>query len=126
MGWLEKIIGGSAAAPIQAIGNIVDDIHTSDLEEIEAKTKLQQVSNSLMVLQAEITKQEAAHRSVFTSGWRPAVGWLCVLILLQQYFIFPIFDKPVTVYPEHFENLLLGMMGIAGLRTIEKSRGLAR
>jgi len=126
MGWLDKIFGGAAAAPIKAIGDIVDDIHTSDEEELDAKLKLQKVSNSLIKLQAEITKTEATHRSVFVAGWRPSIGWCCAIVFLFHYVLNPIFDFAAPLDPEHIENIALAMMGVAGLRTVEKSKGLTR
>jgi hypothetical protein len=126
MGWFEKILGGTAAAPIKAIGDIVDNIHTSDEEKKTAEIKLQEVSNSLIRLQAEITKTEAAHRSVFVAGWRPAVGWCCALVFLQHYVIGPIAGIETQLSPEHMENILYAMMGVAGLRTVEKAKGLTR
>lgn len=127
MSFLDKLFGGAAAAPIQAIGKIVDDIHTSKEEKQNAEIKLTEVSNALIRLQAEITKKEASHRSVFVAGWRPAVGWSCALVFLFTYLINPIFD--ITSHQldaSHVENVLYAMMGVATLRTVEKSKGLTR
>ena len=127
MNFIEKIFGGATSAPIEAIGKIVDDIHTSELEQLDAEIKLREVSNNLIRLQAEITKQEAAHRSVFVAGWRPFIGWSCGFIFAFHYLVKPIVGLEVeTPSPEHIENILYAMMGVAGLRTIEKAKGLTR
>ena len=127
MGILDKILGSAAAAPIKAIGEIVDDIHTSDEEQLSAELKLQKVSTSLIRLQAEITKQEAAHRSIFVAGWRPFVGWSCGLVFITTYLIDPVFGIAVKqLDPAHVENVLYAMMGVAALRTVEKAKGLTR
>lgn len=130
-GFFGKLLGKTAEAPISAIGQIVDNIHTSDLEELEAKTKLEEVRNSLVRLQAEITLQEASHRSIFVAGWRPGLMWMCIAILGFNYIGAPILimlDQPVPQIQdqEHVFNLIIAAMGLAGLRTMEKAKGLTR
>ena len=129
MGFLDKLLGGAASAPIKAIGDIVDDIHTSKEEKLNAETKLAEVASKLQSLQAEITRQEASHRSVFVAGWRPSIGWVCGIGLGINFIISPILSPWVTlttVDPDALLTLALSMMGVAGLRTVEKSRGLSR
>ena len=131
MGWLSKLLGESAAAPIKAIGDIVDDIHTSDEEESAASLKLVEIKAKLQGLQAEITKQEATHRSLFIAGWRPGLAWLCIMIMFFNYIFVPIataLGYPIKGIddPEHIENILLGFTGLVAYRTVEKVKGLTR
>ena len=83
-----------------------------------------------------INKVEAAHGSLFVSGWRPFIGWVCGVALAFQYLIRPFwiwasavwwpgFPVPPTLDGMLWE-LVLGMLGIGGLRTIEKWKGVAR
>ena len=86
--------------------------------------------------QLEINKQEAAHRSIFVAGWRPFVGWSCGLALFYTYLIQPIavFIMGQTGNLVHLPNLdlstmmpvLLGMLGLGGLRSWEKWKKVAR
>ena len=85
--------------------------------------------------QLDVNRTEAASPSAFTSGWRPAIGWVCALALLVQYIARPAlawygitFGHPYPPLPGIDDNLwqlMLGMLGLGGLRTFEKVRGAA-
>lgn len=85
--------------------------------------------------QIDINKAEATSASVFTSGWRPFIGWVCGAALVYQYLVrplavwlFAIAGIQVPAMPGLDDNLwqlLLGMLGLGGLRTIEKVKGAA-
>ena len=87
--------------------------------------------------QLEINKQEAQHKSIFVAGWRPAIGWICGGALGWNYILQPIFswsifaagvdlaDAPRLDTAE-LTTILLGMLGLGGLRTYEKRLGVAR
>tara|TARA_R100001460_G_scaffold45074_1_gene82085 strand:+ start:118 stop:495 length:378 start_codon:yes stop_codon:yes gene_type:complete len=86
----------------------------------------------LIELQTEINKAEAQHRSLFVAGWRPSVGWGCSLAFFYHFVIFPIIT---TIFPEQeFPELeteplftvLMGMLGLGGLRTYEKLKDKTR
>jgi len=129
MGFFDKLLGSAAAAPIKAIGDIVDDIHTSKEESLDAEIKLKEVASKLQSLQADITKTEASHRSVFVSGWRPLCGWVCGLGLGFNTLIAPMLSPFVVVQTSDSEQLIalvLDLFGIGCLRTVEKARGLTR
>ncbi len=84
---------------------------------------------SLLVGQMEINKIEAAHSSIFVSGWRPAVGWICGGGLLYNTILSPFLDIWLEV-PEVDVSLLMpvlmGMLGLGAMRSFEKSKGVAR
>lgn len=129
MSFFSKLFGDTAAAPIDAIGKIVDDIHTSGEEKRDAEIKLTEVSNSLIRLQAEITKREAAHRSIFVAGWRPAIGWVCAIGLLTNFIVSPLLSpwyEIAVADSATMMSLVLALTGVAGLRTVEKAKGLTR
>jgi hypothetical protein len=85
--------------------------------------------------QLEINKAEAASPSAFTSGWRPAIGWVCAAALACQYIARPllqwggiVWSHPLPQLPgidEHLWELLAAMLGLGGLRTFEKTKGVA-
>jgi hypothetical protein len=86
--------------------------------------------------QLEINKAEAASPSVFTSGWRPAIGWVCGCALAYTYigypFLlwagalwFPEIKPPVLGNDGMLYELLFGMLGLGSLRTFEKVKGVA-
>jgi hypothetical protein len=129
MGFFSKLLGDTAAAPIEAIGNIIDDIHTSTEEKLEAEQTLYKVQAKLQGLQAEITKQEATHRTVFVAGWRPMIGWVCGTGIAINFILAPLVSPWWIIHtanPDALFTLSLAMMGVAGLRTVEKAKGLTR
>ena len=86
--------------------------------------------------QLEVAKQEAAHKSLFVAGWRPAVGWTCAFALAGNYLFIPMANftltlvgNPVQVPLLDLETMmpvLLGMLGLGGFRSFEKMKGVAR
>ena len=95
--------------------------------ELEYKAATEQVA---------VNMKEAENPSVFVSGWRPAVGWVCVSAYAFNYLALPFlnwaalwYDKtaPAIVALETGEltTLLFGMLGIGGLRTFEKVKKVA-
>lgn len=85
--------------------------------------------------QLDVNKAEASSGSLFVAGWRPAVGWVCVASLAYQFVLRPLgtfaaayFNHPIPALPgldETLWQLLFGMLGLGGLRTVEKIRGVA-
>jgi|TARA_R110000751_G_scaffold70458_6_gene142954 hypothetical protein len=90
-----------------------------------------------LLAQLEINKAEAASGSLFKGGWRPFVGWICGFALLYHFILSPLIIFIVTIsgvvippLPEFdmgsLMTVLLGMLGIGGLRTFEKQKGLTK
>lgn len=84
--------------------------------------------HSELMGQVEINKQEAAHPSVFVAGWRPAVGWVGVLGLFWTFLLSPFLDIFVDQMPvidtDNLMTLVLGMLGLGGMRSFEKIKGV--
>jgi len=86
--------------------------------------------------QLEVNKVEAAHTSMFVSGWRPFVGWVCGVSLLYHFLLSPFMVFVFTmagaevILPEfefsQLSSILMGMLGLGGLRTFEKMKGVNR
>lgn len=120
-------------------GKLIDRLWQDPDKKAQAQLelfKLQQ-SGELQVIaaQLEINKIEAASPSTFVAGWRPAMGWVCVLAFATQFLIGPIgtwvamlFGKLLT-FPTLSLNelmpILLGMLGLVGARSFEKVNGVA-
>jgi len=86
--------------------------------------------------QLEINKQEAAHRNIFVSGWRPFIGWSCGIAMCYAYII-----QPITIFVlaqtgnlvslptldlSEMMPVLLGMLGLGGLRSFEKYKKISK
>jgi hypothetical protein len=81
----------------------------------------------LIELQGEINKIEAQHRTIFVAGWRPFIGWVCGVALAYNFVLRDLliwFIGPEQVPPalqmEHLMTVLIGMLGLGGMRTFEK------
>jgi Holin of 3TMs, for gene-transfer release len=93
-----------------------------------------QVAADAAKAQADINKQEAANSSLFVAGWRPAVGWVCAIGFGVQFAIAPLAEwfTNLVGHPVKFPAmdmstlmpLLLGMLGLGGMRTFEKVNGV--
>ena len=121
---------------VDLVGKISDKVWPDPAKKIEAQTALLQMQQSgeLAMLeklgqsdsaQVEVNKIEAASDSKFKSGWRPALGWVCVSGFTYQLLVRPfLLGAGLDHYPsldmETLASLTLGMLGLAGYRTIER------
>lgn len=86
--------------------------------------------------QLEVNKTEAAHRSIFVAGWRPFVGWACGVSLAWSYICQPILTFALVQAGYGVElpaldmsqmmPVLMGMLGLGGLRSFEKYKGVSK
>jgi hypothetical protein len=117
------------------INKIFPDPAQADAAKLEL-LKLQQSGElATMTAQTDINKEEAKSTSLFVSGWRPAIGWVCALALMYQYLLRPLMTWGTTVagfnlppmvgLDDNLWQLMMGMLGMGGLRTYEKTQGVA-
>lgn len=128
MGIIAKLLGGGVSEPIDAIGNVFDKLFTSDEERATSDAVLLRIKQHPHLVQAEINKIEAGHRSVFVAGWRPAIGWACAVGLAFAYVINPIIQwitgEPGPDLPmESIDAMVTALLGLGALRTFEKATG---
>ena len=119
----------SLSALIGPVSAILDKvIPDKDLRE-KLSHEIATMADRQMSAQIEVNKIEAAHKSLFVAGWRPAIGWICGLALLYSTIISPILGIWVTV-PDVDTSLLttvlMGMLGLGAMRTFEKTKGVSR
>lgn len=83
---------------------------------------------SLIQGQLDINREEAKSLNWFVAGWRPYIGWICGTGLGYQFLIYPILiaflPKIVQLDMGTLLTLLLGMLGLGGLRSFEKIKGV--
>ena len=130
MGWISSLFSASpAGGVIDAVGRTVDAIFTSDEEKLQAKYLMEKLRQQPYILQAEINKVEAAHKSVFVAGWRPLIGWVCGLSFGMVFLVGPILQMFGLPYPvieiEALITLTLALLGFGGVRAFEKLKGVA-
>ena len=118
----------------------VSDLASTVINKIwpdKSEVEKQQLAAAVMVVQGQldINKVEAASPSVFVSGWRPFIGWVCGTGCAWNWvglpvasFILTVIGKPITLSPADLTEmmpLLLGMLGLGALRTVEKINNVA-
>lgn len=131
MSFFKSLFTSSAAQPIDAVGNAIDKIFTSDEERAQAAAVMEKLRQQPHILQAEITKIEASHRSMFVAGGRPAIIWICAAGLSFPFVINPVLQWYTgTAGPalptDSLINLVLALIGLGALRTAEKFGGKAK
>lgn len=144
MSWLSTLFNGGDT--VKAIGETVDKLFTSDDERLERENErakadqtyqleLAKLEAQALQNQTDINKIEAASTNLFVSGWRPFIGWICGLALAYVAIIepalrfiaamvgyegdFPTIDTTITM------QVLMGMLGLGGMRSYEKVKGVA-
>jgi hypothetical protein len=102
----------------------------------EIATMSERHAQEAMLAQLEINKAEAASGSVFKGGWRPFIGWVCGVafayhFVLQPFIVFGVTAAGVEIPPlPEFDmgslmTVMMGMLGLGGLRTFEKTKKVA-
>jgi len=118
--------------PIEAVGNVLDKLFTSSEEKLNIEIIKQRLSQKPALIQAEINKIQAQHRTTFVAGARPFLMWVCGVGFLFSFLINPIFEwiMPGRGAPELpldvMMELTLAMLGLSTLRTIEKLKGISK
>ena len=125
---IESIVG--------VAGNVLDKFVADKDLKANLDHALKPACHSANLAQIEINKQEAAHKSMFVAGWRPFVGWTCGVALAYHFVISPILSfvlvlAGVQISMPTFEfsqlsTILMGMLGLGGLRSYEKMKGVQR
>jgi hypothetical protein len=124
-------------ADLTGLGAVADLANTviGRLFPDKTEQERQQLAAALTIVQGQLdaNKTEAASPSAFTSGWRPGIGWVCAMALFFQYIARPMLqwfgvvthhDWPqLPGIDDNLWQLMLGMLGLGGLRTLEKVRG---
>ena len=95
----------------------------------EIATLAEKQSHEALKGQLEINKMEAAHKSLFVAGWRPAIGWICALGLLYNTIIVNLLGIWLEVDPVDTTLLvpvMMGLLGLGAMRRYEKVNQVAR
>ena len=95
----------------------------------EIATLAEKQSHEALKGQLEINKMEAAHKSLFVAGWRPAIGWICALGLLYNTIIVNLLGIWLEVDPVDTTWLvpvMMGLLGLGAMRSYEKVNQVAR
>ena len=119
------------------LDKFVEDKDQKNALAHEIATMSERHAQQLAMAQIEVNKAEAASGSVFKGGWRPFIGWVCGFafayhFILQPILIFGTTAAGVSLPPlpefdmSQMMPVLLGMLGLGGLRTYEKKSGITK
>lgn len=126
--------------PIFEIGSkIIDklfpDTEEADKKKAELALMVQQGELQLSMEQIKTNQLEAQHQSIFVAGWRPFIGWTCGVGLCWNFLGHPLTVwateiwrpdlTPPALLSDNLMELTLAMLGMAGLRSWEKFKGVA-
>ena len=127
----------AAVSPISALGNVLDGLFTSEDERLSRAEIMAKIAQKPALAQTEINKIEAQHRSLFVSGWRPFIGWVCgvnlaYLVCVRDWITwgFTVFKVELPIPPaigvDMTVELVIALLGLGSLRTVEKLKGRAK
>lgn len=126
------MIGAAILGTISSVlDKVIPDVNARKAAKEALAEAERQGELDLLLGQLSINRQEAAHKSLFVAGWRPAVGWVCVLAMGNNFLIIPYADAffpnvMIQLDVAQMMPVLIGMLGLGGMRSYEKVRGVAR
>jgi hypothetical protein len=129
-------IDSAIAEGLKIINKFIPDGEAKAKAEAEFRSALLESETKIATSQIEVNKEEAKNANLFVSGWRPFIGWVCGVAFAYHFVILPIlmfiaalsgatFDSPEFDMDSLFA-VLGGMLGLGGLRTFEKFKGVAK
>ena len=131
LSFLKPLFFKKPAEPIEAVGNVLDSLFTSDKERLGKQAMLARIAQRPQLVQAEINRVEASHKSIFVAGWRPFIGWVCGFALFYNFILRDLavwalaLSGSTSVPPPALQldlltTILYALLGLGGLRTFEK------
>ena len=129
---LQQLIG-----PVSGLlDKFIEDNDKKNAIAFELSTMAERHAQELAKAQIAVNQKEAAHKSLFVAGWRPAVGWVCVLGMASNFMVIPLANfalamaESTIVVPildlTQMMPVLMGMLGLGAMRTVEKAKGVQR
>ncbi len=126
---------------VNAVKDIVDEFVTTEEEKLEYQLKRAELELKEKELETKLLEKvhetniaEAKTGNWFIAGWRPFVGWVCGIAVGYSFVLAPFLHSIFKAFGLNFPlpdldfgvlfNLLLAMLGMAGLRTYEKMKGV--
>jgi hypothetical protein len=117
---------------VEEIGGVLDRLFPAPEQRAKVARARKEIARLPALRQIEGRLAEAAERALFVAGWRPTIGWVCALALAWAFILQPVALWVVTTFAlgaavptaltEHLFEMVLAMLGIAGLRTFEKTQ----
>ncbi len=126
---------------IKAGGQVLDNLFTSDEERLNAQLKDKALDLQVVSGQLAVNKAEAEHRSIFVAGWRPFIGWVGGCALAYKFIFYSLIcwgwsvarakgwigvnvPVPPDVDASQLYPIILGLLGLGGMRSYEGVKGV--
>jgi len=132
---ISGLLGGKNGA-LKQVASVIDELHTSEEEKLDKKILMQRIQQKLAEKQLDVNAKEAGHRSVFVSGWRPAIGWTGGFALMFEFILSPSIEwyskfagldlTAPDIQTGPLLAIVTSMLGVAGMRSFEKAKGLTK
>ena len=121
----------------ELLGKFIEDKDEKNKLAHEIATMAERHAQELAKGQLAINAEEAKHRGIFVAGWRPFIGWTCGIALMAHFVLFPATDfivaymgyeiPPMPAFDmDSLMTVLLGMLGLGGMRSFEKFKGVSK
>lgn len=128
---------GSLVGPVTGLlDKFIEDKDVKNKLAHDLSTMAERHAQELAKGQLEVNKTEAAHKSLFVAGWRPAIGWICGLGMASNFLVIPIANFVLALTGStiliplldtgEMMPVLMGMLGLGAMRTYEKKQGVQR
>jgi hypothetical protein len=128
---------GSLVGPVTGLlDKFIEDKDVKNKLAHDLSTMAERHAQELAKGQLEVNKTEAAHKSLFVAGWRPAVGWTCCLGMASNFLVIPMTNFALALTGSaivvplldtgEMMPVLMGMLGLGAMRTYEKKQGVQR
>ena len=124
------------APATKLIGKFIEDKDQKNKLAHDLATMAEKHAQELSKGQIEVNKEQAKHPSLFVSGARTAIMWVCCLGLLWQFFVGPVLTWATGIWfpdmvPPQLEvegliTLVMSLLGLGAMRSFEKSKNVAR
>lgn len=129
---IESLIGPVAAL----LDKFIEDKDQKNALAQQLATMSERHAQELAKAQIEVNKVEASSSSLFVSGWRPAVGWVCVLGMAGNFIVIPLANFVLALSDSYITiplidtatmmPVLMGMLGLGAMRSAEKFKKVSR
>ena len=130
-----NLLAGGIKGILSGAKDLISEFHMDPAEKIKLQIKLMEAEAAVDTAQTAVNLKEAEHPNWFVSGWRPFVGWTCGIGLGYQVILQPLLawgavlahlPIPPLMDTSLLTTVLLGMLGLGGIRAYEKMKGVAR
>ena len=130
------LLGAILPVANTVIDRLVPDKNLQAKVKAEMEKSLVEAEAKGMLAQSQANIEAAKHRSIFVSGARPSILWICAIALGWQFIGHPLAiwgvslwapETPIPNIPtEGLFPLTMALLGLGGMRSVEKWRGVSR